>query len=212
MSQTPLTKAVTCEVWLSRWRKNSHTSLALSETMIPNHKWQIYAFAFLNIKQLMVEASEIRHIVPQILQNMQCGVFPGVATLPQRPLNLSKHLFFPVNFLAISNTTFYFQGQLSRYGDKFTGDRRTVVRFSARTWELSFFPKNLGLYSGLRSPLFPWVKAADPWSWSITKFSAEVTNEWSYTSTPPYAFRANTGTFCCHLSVYLNAKLYLVSK
>jgi hypothetical protein len=35
---------------------------------------------------------------------------------------------------------------------------------------------------------FPGGKAAGAWSWPLTPSNAEVKNEWSYTSTPQYAF------------------------
>ena len=40
--------------------------------------------------------------------------------------------------------------------------------------------------------------------------SAEVKNEWSYTSTPPYIFMASTGTFPTLLSLLVLLSLYRV--
>jgi hypothetical protein len=44
---------------------------------------------------------------------------------------------------------------------------------------------------------FPWGNAAGGWNWRLTPSTAEVENDWRYTSTPPYVFMAwclGTGT------------------
>jgi hypothetical protein len=131
---------------------------------------------------------------------MKCGVFPGVATLQQWLCILSKQLFFVL--ISLQFLISFFTSKDNSVGiviNLWVPTNRGSIQ--CKDMRVVFFPKNLGLSSGLRSPLFPWVKAAEIWSWSITQFSAEVTNEWSYTSTPSYAFRANTGTFCCYITV-----------
>jgi len=40
------------------------------------------------------------------------------------------------------------------------------------------------IFSGYRRSLFS-VKAAGPWTEPLPRYSAEIKNEWSYTSTPP---------------------------
>jgi hypothetical protein len=44
------------------------------------------------------------------------------------------------------------------------------------------------------SESFPWGKAVRAWGWPLTSISAEVKNEWIYTSTPLHAFTTWTGT------------------
>ena len=110
MPQTPLTKAVTREVGLSCWLTTKFPHLIGfirnydSQSQVTNICILISYHKATN----RVSFSNFFILFPRTLQNMKCGVFPSVATLPQRLSNLSKHLFCLIIWLQFIIPFFFF--------------------------------------------------------------------------------------------------------